>query len=94
MQDFVRFEVLERNCQVRVCRRKTRQTRQQQPLDQTFAGADNQLHGLPCACCVKFLQCPQGVTHDFIKLLASLCECYRSPAAFQQLDAEITLQFL
>ena len=52
-------------------------------MNQTFAGADNQLHGLPCARGVKFLQCPERVAYDFIKSLAGVCEFCRTMTAFE-----------
>ena len=74
--------------------RKARKAWQQQPLDQTLARADYDLHRLPGASAAEFFQCPERVTDDFIKPLAGVGQFDRAATALEQLDPEVTLQFL
>src|SRR5207237_6147769 len=70
IQDLIGFEVLKGQSYIRVCRRKARKARQQQPLDQTLASADNKFERLPGAGATEFLQRAKRMADDFVKPLA------------------------
>lgn len=67
---------------------------EQQPLNQAFAGADNEFYRLAGTGAAKFFEGAERVADDFIESLAGICECSGAMAALEQLDAEIALEFL
>src|SRR5258707_6446357 len=74
--------------------RKAGQSRQQEPLDETFAGADAQFDRLARTREPKFLQRGERLADDFIEPLSGISEFHRTMPSFEQFDAKVFFQFL
>ena len=77
-----------------MCRRQPGEARQQQPLNEALAGADDQFHRLSGARHAKFIQRAQGVANNFVQALSGICKFDRAVTALEQFDTEVFFQFL
>src|SRR5947208_2719335 len=73
---------------------KTREARQQQPLNQTLASADGEFDRLARACASEVFERSQCVTHNFIELPAGSGEFCGAMTSFEQLDSKVAFEFL